>query len=207
MKIPKNPYQSADKLSKRLELAIRAEFHNVAVYPFDELNRAAVQRRVKAMYRRLKDKNLAMFILIAEEVYETLLGEKLGKKQAEKIVNAKLREYNSVTEYVYEKEADRKRDRASEAARAADTRSQLREVLNRAQRLWVAQMKQYADDIVDATMLKAYRDAGIKRVRWQTQPDERTCKHCAELHNREFPIDDIPEKPHRGCRCYLLPVE
>jgi SPP1 gp7 family putative phage head morphogenesis protein len=159
------------------------------------------------MYRRLKDKNLAMFILIAQEVYETLLGEKLGKKQAEKIVNAKLREYNSVTEYVYEKEADRKRDRASEAARAADTRSQLREGLNRAQRLWVAQMKQYADDIVDATMLKAYRDAGIKRVRWQTQPDERTCKHCAELHNREFPIDDIPEKPHRGCRCYLLPVE
>jgi SPP1 gp7 family putative phage head morphogenesis protein len=47
-----------------------------------------------------------------------------------------------------------------------------------------------------------YREVGVKKVKWITAHDERTCPECAPLDGRVFKIDDAPGPPrHPGCRC------
>ena len=71
---------------------------------------------------------------------------------------------------------------------------------------WVDQIldeTNFADDAV----IQSFKDAGVERVQWLTSEDERTCHACNELHGMEFPIGEIPAKPHYGCRCRLKPIE
>jgi len=50
--------------------------------------------------------------------------------------------------------------------------------------------------------LKFYRTVGVQKAEWITSGDERTCRECAELDGREFPVDKFPNQPlHPGCRC------
>ncbi len=52
-----------------------------------------------------------------------------------------------------------------------------------------------------------YREVGIKKVKWMTAHDERTCPECAPLDGRVFKIDEAPGPPrHPGCRCALSSV-
>ena len=50
-----------------------------------------------------------------------------------------------------------------------------------------------------------YRQAGIKKVKWLTAQDERTCPVCRPLDGRVFGIDEAEGPPkHPGCRCNVL---
>ena len=52
-----------------------------------------------------------------------------------------------------------------------------------------------------------YREVGIRKVKWLTAQDERTCPECAPLDGRVFRIDDAPGPPkHPACRCSLVSV-
>ncbi len=47
-----------------------------------------------------------------------------------------------------------------------------------------------------------YREVGVKKIKWLTAHDERTCPECAPLDGRVFKIEDAPGPPrHPGCRC------
>jgi len=47
-----------------------------------------------------------------------------------------------------------------------------------------------------------YRQAGIKKVKWISAQDERTCPVCRPLDGRLFGIDEVEGPPaHPGCRC------
>ena len=49
-----------------------------------------------------------------------------------------------------------------------------------------------------------YREVGIKKVKWLTAQDERTCPECGPLDGQVFKIDDAPGPPkHPACRCSL----
>jgi len=51
-----------------------------------------------------------------------------------------------------------------------------------------------------------YRQAGVKKVKWLTAQDERTCPVCRPLDGRVFGIDEVEGPPaHPGCRCSVLP--
>lgn len=55
--------------------------------------------------------------------------------------------------------------------------------------------------------LQRYKDAGIKKVRFWAAKDERTCKICGAMHEKEYDIDKAPALPvHPNCRCTYLPV-
>jgi hypothetical protein len=47
----------------------------------------------------------------------------------------------------------------------------------------------------------------IRRVRWQTAADERTCPECAPLHGRTWREDRPGPAPplHVNCRCRVVP--
>ena len=52
-----------------------------------------------------------------------------------------------------------------------------------------------------------YRQVGVKKVRWITAHDERTCKICRPLDGRVFGIDEVEGPPrHCSCRCTTVAV-
>ena len=114
-----------------------------------------------------------------------------------------LSEYDPVTRYVYTHEVERKRMRLAEAYIASNGDS--REV-KKALRLWSNMIRQYSIAITDEALLLTYKKAGVEYVKWITEEDERRCGQCAERHGKVYRIDNVPPKPHMGCRCYFEPV-
>lgn len=122
---------------------------------------------------------------------------------------------NPVTEYVYWYEQDRKRDRAAESIKAAGRKvdeitekqpNHYREKeLESARGYWDRMVQQYADIVSDEATLQAYRDGGVKRVRWNTADDDRRCQECKQRDGKTYPINKVPTKPHLGCRCWITP--
>ena len=73
-------------------------------------------------------------------------------------------------------------------------------------RLVAGMSAQFMDDVTFETLIEVFRDNGVEKVRWITSPDDRRCKQCASMHNKIYPIDNIPAKPHIHCRCWIEEV-
>ena len=54
----------------------------------------------------------------------------------------------------------------------------------------------------------AWQSAGIRKVRWNTQRDERVCPICAPRDGQLYQITDLGQFPpaHQNCRCWVEPV-
>lgn len=115
-----------------------------------------------------------------------------------------LEEYDPVTKYVYKNEVERKRDRLAEAVNASTAKMT---EFNRALGYWMQMTAQYADSVSDAATIKAFKDSGVKKVRWNAQKDGKVCIECLKRDGKIYPIDSIPKKPHWGCRCYYTAVK
>ena len=213
-------YALADLHTERLNRRYLRAFNTLKISNFDELN---VVNKVTSVYRRVVRYAKASYLEIAIGIYALALIEaykKTGnsrqknmtledaKKQAEKTISSKwvdstLDAPNPVTKYKWAKEVARKRQRLIEAlAAAADKLKEIETAL----RLWALQSQQYADTITDAAMRQAYKDAGVKRVKWVTQKDQKVCAECDDLDGQIYSIDNVPDKPHYHCRCYVIPA-
>ena len=167
----------------------------------DEIN---VIRSSEKLYTTLAVANQTAFLKLARDRYEDITGQK-----AEGIITIAwllliLLGYNPVTEYIYDNEVIRKRERFAESMIASANKLAM---IRRAMSLWLGQTEQFLVLVEDAAVLEAYKALGIKRVRWVTQEDEKTCETCSPRNDRVYPINKVPPKPHRKCRCYLVPVE
>lgn len=92
------------------------------------------------------------------------------------------------------------------AARASGASK--RKAVDFARKRWGRQLSQSADDVTAIGMRRAYSDAGVTRVRWVTQRDERVCETCGPRDGRVYRVDRMPQYlAHYGCRCVLVPVE
>ena len=118
-------------------------------------------------------------------------------------VMALLLAYNPVTKYVFKNEIERKRSRFAEGVIASNTPSA---EVALARRLLAGITSQFMDDATFESMVQAFRDNGVKEVRWVTEVDDRRCKQCAGRHNKIYPINKIPPKPHIHCRCWVEEV-
>lgn len=121
-----------------------------------------------------------------------------------------LGKYNHTTGYLYESETDRKRMRYNEeilTAREYGDRQAFNTATNRSANLWYGQSEQYLMDVVDEATIETYKNNGVKYVMWMTEMDDRVCKTCQSYHGQIYAIDEVPEKPHRRCRCYLIPMK
>ena len=72
-------------------------------------------------------------------------------------------------------------------------------------RYWVAMVSQYVITTVDCATIEAYRTQGVTEVVWVSVKDKSRCVVCKQRDGKVYPIDNIPPKPHIGCRCYFLP--
>ena len=197
-----NPYAPSDREMARLKQYIAAQFQNASVLPIDELNIMGVRKRVRGMYDRIEQMIEAAMRRVASEA-----ASEFAEVDSAAIVAAVLAMYHPVTEYVYRRELSRKEDRLVESLVAnGESRQAVRRSYSRASRLLTAQVGFYLDICVDEARHAAMREAGVTHVVWVTQMDGRTCETCRERNGRVYDIDNVPDKPHLGCRCYTLPV-
>lgn len=192
----KTPYSATDKTIAYLNKQYGKLFRSVTA--FDELNVIQASHEV---YDRV-------YNLVKREAER--LSETVYKKHRDAEVQSEFNPvawvallvlaYNPVTKYVFENEIERKRARFAESVIASDAPA---EEIALAKRLLAGMNAQFLDDLTHETMIQAFKDNGTKRVRWITSPDDRRCKRCASMHNKIYPIDNIPAKPHIHCRCWV----
>ncbi len=167
----------------------------------DELN---VIQESKTLYHKLEEANEEAFLEVARARYEDITGKPPGRNISAAWLLAFLAAYNPVTEFVHTHEVDRKRARFAEAVIASPNKL---EAIRRAMMSWIKQTQQIGIMVEDHAVITAYKAIGVKRVRWITQVDERRCPDCKKRHRKVYPINNIPPKPHWGCRCYFIPED
>lgn len=199
-------YDYADILIRDMNRRNLRLFGKLKLLRLDELN---VIKTVSRVYDESASLAESRFKSIYEDAYEAayLLAAGKEKEVDESIVDDwlldMLEDYDSVTHYRFNEEKERKKARAAEALIA--TKIESREV-DKALRFWTLQISQYADRSVDDGRIQAFKDAGVKRVVWRTEEDNRVCADCDELEGKVFDIDKVPGKVHFRCRCWVDPI-
>lgn len=216
----KQMYSRADALLAHLKKFVRNEFNRMGLLGLDELNVLTTQNQTEQMFIRLKQENIKVFMDAAKNAQEYALGL-VAEVTEDNVVKSDvigslvwitgfLAGYSKSTGYLYESETDRKRMRYNEeilTAREYGDRARFNQATEKSANLWYGQSEQFLLDTVDEATLETYKNNGIDYVKWMTESDERVCKECQARHGTIYPIDSVPDKPHRRCRCYLVPVK
>ena len=210
-------YRYLDKLLEIEKKRIKAAFNRVGAMGFDALNVINTRKTTQTMYDTFLAENETLYLKSAKNAYQNAVksakAEGFEGEESEidgEWVAGLLAGYNLVTGYLYGKEADRKRLRLNEqilTAREYNNRSMFRDSLRRAANLWWTQTTQYGISSVDEATIKGFTDMGVERVQWIAANDEKTCPTCGARDNKIYKIQDLPPKPHYGCRCYIVPVK
>lgn len=203
-------YDFADKAIRDMNKRNLRSFSRLKLLKFDELNifdtvGEIYDTSVKIAKKRYKD--------IYADAYVACLVEMSKRKREpdDDILDDwlldMLEDYDSITHYRFDEETERKKARTVEALIATRDGNTLdgREI-DKSLRLWTLQTSQYADRAVDDGRMQAFRDSNVKKVRWNTEDDEKVCMECRELDGQVFPIDSAPSKQHFRCRCWLTAV-
>lgn len=206
-------YEKSDKAISYLQKECIKLFRKLKTLPFDEMN---ILSATKATYAKADNISREAFFALADSVYRDTLDDEddeafmLGiiagrdiSKNLDAWLQEQLNRYNPVTKYVYAHEVERKQARCAEALIATKSPKEADNAL----KYWIQQVSQYSDDVEYGATILAYSDLGIEKVRWVTEKDDRVCAICAERDGKEYPIDNIPDKPHYGCRCWVEPVK
>lgn len=194
-----NPYQTADKVISYLIKRYGRLFRQARTTSLDELNVIAVSHDI---YDTALNETKQEMARLSRVVYE-----RYGDREdfdGTAFVLALMLAYDPVTKYVYENEVDRKRARFVEGVLGST--SPLEEI-KLAERLWASMNKVFADEVTFQTMIQAYKDSGVTKVRWVTSEDEKRCPTCGSMHGKIYRIDKVPPKPHRNCRCWVEVAE
>ena len=200
----KNPYDLTDKaidiLNRRAVKRFEDAKDEAAQNGFDELNVLEVTR---TLYDQLRKDNQDVFLELAQEQYQETKPH--GEEPPDLVwLLALLAAYNAVTKVIYDNDVDRKRQYTAEGINSSTAKvTEFRRGLH----YWADLTATYGDIVTDESTLKAYRDAGVKRVKWHTVLDGKECETCKERDGKIYPINSIPPKPHRKCRCWMEAVK
>lgn len=203
-------YDNADKAIRAMNRQNLKEFGKLKLAKWDELN---VVRAVGKTYDDSVRMAKRRYYEIAFEAFivamlEARIDNKDATRKAEEVITNDwildmLEEVDPVTLYAFLPETERKKQRLIEALAVATNRNA---EIDKALRYWTQQIGQYADNSVFYARLESFRQAGVRKVLWVSQADERVCEECDALNGQIFDIDNVPPPPHYGCRCYLVPV-
>ena len=193
-------YQKTDQVIAYLAKQYAKLFRRLT--SFDELNVINVSHEIFDEAVILTEQEVTRLVKM---VYDSNReGGEISSTDALSLVLTLMLAYNPVTKYIYRNEMDRKRSRFAEGVIASDRPN---EEVALAKRLMIATNKQFAEDATFEAVVQAYRDDGVEKVRWVTSEDDRRCKECKSRHGKIYPINNIPPKPHRYCRCYIERVD
>lgn len=193
-------YEYADKVISYLNSRFIEMFGKLkALSSFDELN---ILQSVKELYREADALTRKMLYQIAVFAYENAEGENVSVITEQWLLEVVLEAYDSTTKYSYVNEVERKCSRLFESMVASENKAA---EVDSALRYWSAMTTQYAIITTDAATKRAYMDSGVSDVMWVSVKDDKRCRVCKSRDGKIYPIEDVPPKPHIGCRCYLIP--
>ena len=196
-------YRLADRATELLNRKATKRFEDAkdeaARHGFDELNVLEVTR---TLYQDLARDSQEVFLELAQERYQET--EPHGEEPPDLAwLLALLAAYSAVSKVVYNNEIDRKRGYTAEGINSSTAKvTEFRRGLH----YWADFTGQFADEITDEATLKAYRDSGVKKVEWHTVLDGKECETCKERDGKIYPINAVPPKTHKRCRCWLEAV-
>lgn len=194
-------YDYADTIIAYLNKLFITRFDKLkSLLSFDEMS---VLGETKALYIELDEIVREKLFLLACTVYEEYMDGDYSSITQEWLYDI-LNDYDPITKYVYTHEVERKRARLAESILASQTKS---DEIDTALRYWSAMVAQYVLEITDYAVLQAYRDNGVKKVMWVSKKDSRRCEVCKKRHGKIYDIDNMPPKPHIGCRCELEAIK
>ena len=203
-------YAACDKAIKAMDRENLEAFGRLKMAKFDELN---IIRTVKSVYTASAKRAKKRYYEVAFEAYLIAMAmcEEEPKKahvMAEKAITEVwiekiLADTDFVTLYRFDTEMERKAYRLAEALEVSNERDF---EINKALRFWSQQLGQYAINMTDYAVLQAFADAGVEKVMWVSEHDNRVCNECHSYDGQVFEIDELPVKPHWGCRCHYIPV-
>lgn len=227
-------YDKLDELLKALDKVLRVEINRFDVIAFDELNALSTKKMLDEMMDNLKKANRNAYKEMArastKEVADELIklfplvfgtnGEEKDEEQGKKLkpktiyptnefIDGILDEPNPVTNYLYYPECERKRSRLFEVIMVAlltRSRTKYHDNLRKFASLWHTQTIEYGITVIDRTRIKTLEENGIKKVKWETEKDDKVCSVCKERNGKEYKIREVPPKPHYNCRCWLVPI-
>lgn len=210
MAADKKVYQSCDRAIRAMDRENVEAFGRMKMAKWDELH---IIRTVVSVYTQSAKRARKRYFGVAWDAYMIgLLLCDIPDAKAQQMVKKAitltwvddvLERVDPVTQFRFDRETERKAYRLAETLEVTTERQK---AVDKALRDWSRQLGQYAINFTDYAIIKAFADAGIKRVMWMTQRDERVCSECSDLNGQIFEIDHVPPKPHWGCRCELMPV-
>lgn len=193
-------YEYADEVISYLNSRFIEMFGKLkALSSFDELN---ILQSVKELYQEADALTRKMLYQIAVFAYENAEGEDVSVITEQWLLEVVLEAYDPTTKYSYVNEVERKCSRLFEGMVASENKAA---EVDSALRYWSAMTTQYAIITTDAATKRAYMDSGVSDVMWVSVKDDKRCKVCKSRDGKVYPIEDVPPKPHIGCRCYLIP--
>lgn len=206
-------FRHADRALMVMLNSMSREFQDLSTeIGFDEMNVMETRKRVNAMYERMDRVIRREYRGVARKAYmdaSAEAGTDGGAFDAEKFVAGMLRSYDPVSDFVYDREWIRKRDRLFESIIATERGNQeMRRNLKRGLDVLANQVRQYADNITAQARVTAFKNAGADVLVWITEDDEKVCKVCKPRHEQFYPIEMLPEWPaHWRCRCKVSLVD
>lgn len=199
-------YKYTDKVLLALDRRFLRMFRNLRLLDFDEMNTlnevvSTYKKADRLAKKAYLDIALHAYLFAMEQAEESGFKPKKKTKIDEDWILDFLEEEDFVTLYDYGNEWERKRQRLSEALAATNTPNK---EIDKALKLVVLQTSHYADKATAEAAIQAYKDAGVKKVKWITERDDRVCEKCVPLDGKIFDIDKVPQLPqHWRCRCKL----
>lgn len=202
-------FRHADRALMVMLNFMSREFQNLSTeIGFDDLNVMETRRKVNAMYERMDRVIRREYRSVARKSYMDAIAEAGadgGAFDAEKFVSGMLRAYDPVSDFIYDREWIRKRDRLFESIIATERGNQeMRKNLKRGLDVLANQVRQYADNITAQARVTAFKRAGADVLVWITEKDEKVCSVCKPRDEQFYPIEMLPPYPaHWHCRCVL----
>lgn len=198
-------YEYIDENVERLKKQTQTAFNNfrLSLLKFDELNVMQVKTETESLFTKLKRQSDRFYTGLLNH-----LAESMGFKEDKYDLDELLETYSGTLLYSFTTEMERKRERLFETMAAIDDMSDP-EILTQQKkniRNWNTQVEEFGVDIERNIFLSELRDSGIRKVQWMTAEDERVCTDCSDLNGIVFDIDNVPRRPHIGCRCWLKGV-
>ena len=205
-------YKPLDDFLKRLKKKIKEVYAPLFVSGFDQLNIIRLSKQTEDIYNELDRYNRKAYkelMAHAQKWAESMIGRNV-KIDVDQLMKDYLAGYDPVTQYVYDREIERKRMRLNESiltAREYQDIVKLQKAVKKAADLWYTQSSQYALDLMDLALTCVFEeDDDVKFFRWNAVIDGHECDICHERDGKVYPEDAYPEKPHYGCRCYKSPA-
>lgn len=198
-------YEYIDENVERLKKQTQTAFNNfrLSLLKFDELNVMQVKTETESLFTKLKRQSDRFYTGLLNH-----LAESMGFEEDKYDLDELLETYSGTLLYSFSTEMERKRERLFETMVAIDDMSDP-DILSQQKkniRNWNTQVEEFGVDIERNIFLSELRDSGIRKVQWMTAEDERVCTDCSDLNGIVFDIDNVPRRPHIGCRCWLKGV-